>query len=309
MSKQSFKAGARNRNGSSGGFTLTELLVVVTIIVLLISLLIPSVQNVANMGLRASCFQNMYKIGTLNQEYADTNNGYVVPAVCRVRDQRAGTFLTTSFDECLREINSGTDYNNPTTGIKIKNAANLYQCPAGPTGWLPIGSSYTPSVTPPNLCVGTPPAPQYPLDPPPNMATDGGSYALNIHKNVASGISWDGASWLPTTNIGLKTSQWADPGGTILLFETWRNGGWQETACISDVSQCGGPMIASGMSDACIVVWQNKHLGKGNLLFCDGHGENRFMGDSKAPAGETVGTGTANTCFTVRGMWTRAGGD
>jgi prepilin-type processing-associated H-X9-DG protein len=67
-------------------------------------------------------------------------------------------------------------------------------------------------------------------------------------------------------------------------------------------------MVAAGMTDACIKIWQNKHLGKGNLLFCDGHGEFRFMGDSTS-AGETVGTGSVGTCFTVRGMWTRVAGD
>ena len=77
-------------------------------------------------------------------------------------------------------------------------------------------------------------------------------------------------------------------------------------------------MQAAGQG-ACNAIWQNKHLGKANLLFCDGHGESKLIGrgDGEDPVGETIKTPglnyspnpTINSCASVRGMWTHAAGD
>lgn len=305
-----FKARACNRSRSSGGFTLVEMLTVVTIIVLLVSLLLPSVENVANLAYRSSCFHNMYKIGQLNQEYSNANNGYVVPALCSARDPNiaAGNnpYVAVSFDECLREINTGTAYRTQT-------GANLYQCPAGPAGWLEIGDKYPAAGASPPL---------HPHDPdPPSSPTDGGSYVMNIHQNQNNGSTWDGASWEPAPNgivlggttVGLKTSQWDDASGTIFLFETWRAGGWQNPISAQDVNWAGGPMQAAmgaGDHSQAISIWQEKHLGKANLLFCDGHGESMHMSDTIKTQGITYTTApTMDSCNSVRGMWTHAAGD
>jgi prepilin-type N-terminal cleavage/methylation domain-containing protein/prepilin-type processing-associated H-X9-DG protein len=326
-----FEARARNRSRSSGGFTLIEMLTVVTIIVLLVSLLIPSVVNIANMGYQKSCFHNMYKIGQLNIEYANTNNGYVVPANCGARDPNIGggnnPYVTVSFDECLRELNTGTAY-------RTMGGANLYQCPAGPAGWMEMGAGYR------SYPCESAILPLHPHDPdPPCSPTDGGSYVMNIHQNgQANWNEWDGASWVQnpnsTTSVGLKTSQWDDAKGTIFLFETWRNGGWQDPSCAIDQTWAGGPMLAAfnggttkGVNpdsyQQAITTWQEKHLGKANLLFCDGHGDSKYVGDTLPGLGIgdtilTTGLNYANlnmttptmtSCFTVRGMWTHAAGD
>ena len=320
------KARIHDKTRSSAGFTLIELLVVITIIVLLVSLLIPSVQNIANLGYQRSCFMNMKKIGELNQEYATTYNGYVVPASW-TWNPPSGPSQTFAFEELLRELNT------TQTAPGSNSGANVFQCPAGPAGWLGIGTAYPGSATQ---------LPLYPHDPdPPSLPTDGASYAINIHQNGATEPTWEGASWVPgvifvngTANstrsnyVGLKTSQWVDPGGTIFLFETWRNGGWRDPSCAADITWDGGPMIAAfnggvtkgltqpSFKDA-INLWQEKHVGKANLLFCDEHCEAKYIGDTMGP-GETVKTqgvtysgnlGTSSSCYTVRGMWTHAAGD
>ena len=148
---------------------------------------------------------------------------------------------------------------------------------------------------------------------------------MNIHQNVQGWNKWDGASWVQnpnaTTSVGLKTSQWDDTKGTIFLFETWRDGGWQDSVSAADVTWAGGPMLAAfnggnpkgltpDLYQQAITTWQEKHLGKANLLFCDGHGESRIMASTLQTPGLTPTINYSNcTCFTVRGMWTNASGD
>ncbi|NQU74732.1 MAG: hypothetical protein HQ546_00285 [Planctomycetes bacterium] len=53
--------------------------------------------------------------------------------------------------------------------------------------------------------------------------------------------------------------------------------------------------------------WQRKHLGKANMVFCDGHSESLTVE-------ETIGTGDMYTeapsgKSNVKGMWTHLSGD
>ena len=140
---------------------------------------------------------------------------------------------------------------------------------------------------------------------------------MNIHRNSGS-TAWAGATWVwdmsVANPVALKTSQWDDSSGTILLFETWRNGGWQNPASTpggaADPAN-GGPMAGSiNPPDAISAVWQEKHVGKANLLFCDGHGDAMFMDSTISTPNVSYGTAPKMNDYTsVRGMWTRAFGD
>ncbi len=67
-------------NTKSKGFTLIELLVVIAIIAVLISLLLPALQNVRNVAKQAVCASNQRQIGQAFALYGLENNAYFPPA-------------------------------------------------------------------------------------------------------------------------------------------------------------------------------------------------------------------------------------
>ena len=68
------RTGHQSRNS---GFTLVELLVVVTLIALLISILLPSLSAVRNRAKRTSCASNLRQIGLGIQSYLHDNNDHL----------------------------------------------------------------------------------------------------------------------------------------------------------------------------------------------------------------------------------------
>lgn len=67
---------AIRRRGASKGFTLVELLVVVSIIAILSALLLPALQNAKERGKAALCLGNMRQIHLKLMMYADDQNGW-----------------------------------------------------------------------------------------------------------------------------------------------------------------------------------------------------------------------------------------
>jgi prepilin-type N-terminal cleavage/methylation domain-containing protein/prepilin-type processing-associated H-X9-DG protein len=76
--------------GTCDGFTLVELLVVITVIGMLVSLLLPAVQAAREAARRISCGNNLHQIGIATQSYVSAYNNYPqawVSGTCRWMDQ------------------------------------------------------------------------------------------------------------------------------------------------------------------------------------------------------------------------------
>ena len=68
-------------NGPRCGFTLVELLVVVAVIALLLSLLVPTLQNAAENGRIADVANVLHNLGVAQSYYVTDNRGYMQPYV------------------------------------------------------------------------------------------------------------------------------------------------------------------------------------------------------------------------------------
>jgi prepilin-type N-terminal cleavage/methylation domain-containing protein len=73
-------AAMSDRSAFRRGFTLTELLVVIGIIILLIGLLLPALAGVHTSGLMSKSMSNMRQIGTWMRLYSSDNREYILPS-------------------------------------------------------------------------------------------------------------------------------------------------------------------------------------------------------------------------------------
>jgi len=81
---------SRRRKGNAG-FTLVELLVVITIICLLVAILMPILGRVREAGKRAKCAANLHSIGQMATTFANDHHGFF-PACYRMEDTTSDTY-------------------------------------------------------------------------------------------------------------------------------------------------------------------------------------------------------------------------
>jgi prepilin-type N-terminal cleavage/methylation domain-containing protein/prepilin-type processing-associated H-X9-DG protein len=111
----------------SFGFTLIELMIVITIITLLIAILMPIVSSARESSRQAVCMSNMRQIATAELAYALDHEGAFPPCFMNNGNPGTSNFATAGV------VN---EYPNPLGSILpyISNNRKIYTCPAGMDG-------------------------------------------------------------------------------------------------------------------------------------------------------------------------------
>ncbi|MEE8147832.1 MAG: hypothetical protein V3T24_09530 [Longimicrobiales bacterium] len=66
--------------GARGGFTLTEVLIVVGLLIVLVGLLLPALGGVWSTGQMTQSMNNLRQIGGWMQQYSVDHNDFIVPS-------------------------------------------------------------------------------------------------------------------------------------------------------------------------------------------------------------------------------------
>jgi len=247
----------RSHRQSRPGFTLVELLVVIGIIAILISILLPALNNARKKGQAVQCASNMRQIYTFCAMAAGENKGYW-PRPHFVGDSG---FTTPR----LGEVCMWTDHHAGATGYAdVRDGTGML--------WKYIKGETTRKAL--IMCPGDfgENLVNHPVDPnfPRNY-----SYSLNF--KMVQRTDGGGAN----AKFGIRTSKVVQPAGKIMIYEEL---GPNDTWC--DANEFGRPGQAAddmptarhGSNLAANVIRNPdnaayKDAGRGNFCFFDGHVE------------------------------------
>jgi len=86
---------SRIKRINDGGFTIVEILVVITIIVILFLLLFPSISSMKRSAESAKCVSNLRQIGIALLSYSSDHNGLIPPHLGK--DPDTGKYITAAY--------------------------------------------------------------------------------------------------------------------------------------------------------------------------------------------------------------------
>jgi prepilin-type N-terminal cleavage/methylation domain-containing protein len=265
---------------SRPAFTLVELLVVIGIIAILISILLPALNNARKKGQAVQCASNMRQIYTFCAMFANENKGHL-PRPHGVPEYPTNATNPKLGDVCiwltLRAGAAGYTDTKDGTGvlwryISGENARKgIIYCP-GDNGENVMG---------------------WPMD-----AQLGRNYSYSLHFKIMS--PGDGVN-NPTPKLGIRTSQVVTPAAKIMMYEELAP---NDTYCVPGLfgtddmptARHGSNLSANAVRNPNSDIF--KDAGRGNHCFFDGHIESinprRLMTEAyiNDPFAQSPGTAT-----------------
>ena len=115
------------------GFTLVELLVVVSIIALLISLLLPALEQAKDAAQRSVCSSNLRQLSLATVVYAEDND-------TQLPERSAYNQTTTNFFRCGPGGPDSNDFGDFSGVYEYISTPDAYYCPVGPYDASTVGS-------------------------------------------------------------------------------------------------------------------------------------------------------------------------
>lgn len=140
LSRFHAERGARAKNFTAKGFTLVELLVVISIIALLIAVLLPALQKARQRAIELACQVNLKQMNLSSSVYMLDYRDYFFPAeysrissdMSATNDKRAATWWGTGYIRTLitQNYTQGTiTYNGSTDGSYVTELSKSARCP------------------------------------------------------------------------------------------------------------------------------------------------------------------------------------
>lgn len=133
---------ARGRTVVRVGFTLIELLVVVAIIALLISILLPSLNEARRQSRAIVCLNNLRTQGQVTHFYAEDNRGWACRGIAGYNTNyewgHYSTYALKYYNPDLKFGRSLWTARVKTTMVKMLRTVAQFQCPDHPVPWNPF---------------------------------------------------------------------------------------------------------------------------------------------------------------------------
>jgi len=240
------------------GFTLIELLVVIAIIAILAGMLLPALAKAKEKGSRTSCLNNLRQIGLFMQFYTDDNND-VFPG-----HRNQGLFDSS-------EAPSLTNWWGTTIVSYGKGSSNLFRCPSLKNKRLDNGVRWEWKFDVHKVGYGM------------------NAYFLGLHPYTSDSVTVSGIAF--TTKPWLKRSAIVNPAQNLMVGDSmpttslnWSSSLWWPASCMDAKAS-----TTKGFEG----IDPNRHLGRGNVGFSDGHSEARASSTINPPADPYGGSAKA----------------